>query len=96
MSGLMETFWTALESSTTDLRIDAVTEGIGLVWRRVTTRAERWDDTWRPVWLSSAADLPQIIRSGPCRTDSRIVFPDVAAMKAWKRLTAILKARGGM
>jgi hypothetical protein len=43
------------------------------------------------VRLSSAADLPQIIRSGPCRPDSGIVFPDVAVMKAWKRLIAILK-----
>jgi len=85
-----------LESSTADLRIDAVTEGIGLVWRRVTARAESWDGTWRPVRLSSAADLPQIIRSRPCRTDSGIVFPNVAVMKAWKRLTTILKAGGGM
>jgi hypothetical protein len=38
-----------------------------------------------------AADLPQIIRFVPCRPDSEIIFPNVAAMKAWKRLTAILR-----
>jgi hypothetical protein len=37
-------------------------------------------------------DLLQIIRSVPCRPDSGIGFPDVATMKAWKKLTAILKA----
>ncbi|WP_207634519.1 hypothetical protein, partial [Candidatus Frankia alpina] len=81
----METFWTALESSTADLRIAAITEGIGLVWRRVAARVERWDGTWRPVRLSAAADLLQIIRSVPCRPDSGIGFPDVATMKAWKK-----------
>jgi hypothetical protein len=44
------------------------------------------------VRLLSTADLLQIIRSVPCRPDSGIVFPNVATMKAWKRLTEILKA----
>jgi len=44
------------------------------------------------VWLSSTADLFQVIRSVPCRPDSGIVFPYVATMKVWKRLTEILKA----
>jgi hypothetical protein len=48
------------------------------------------------VRLSSAPDLLQIRRSGPCRPYSWIVLPDVAAMKAWKKLTAILKAGGEM
>ncbi len=48
------------------------------------------------VWLSSTADLFQVIRSVPCRPDSGIGFPDVDVMKAWKRLTTILKAGGGM
>jgi hypothetical protein len=48
------------------------------------------------VWLSSAANLPPIIRSVPCRLDSGIDFQDVATMKVWKRLTTILKAGDSM
>jgi len=46
------------------------------------------------VRLSASGDLPQIKRFIPCIPDSGIIFPDVAAMKVWKRLTAILKALG--
>jgi hypothetical protein len=86
----------ALECPSPDMSIGAITEAIGRVWRLVTARAVCLRGTWRHVRLSSAVDLPQIIRFGPCRPNSGIVFPDVVAMKAWKRLTTILKAGGGM
>jgi hypothetical protein len=86
----------AMEFASLDLLIGAVTEGIGRVWRRVTTRAVCLTGTCRHVRLWSGANLLQIIRSIPYRVESRIGFPDVAAMKGWKGLTTILKAGGGM
>jgi hypothetical protein len=87
----METFWAALDSSASDLRVGAMTEGIGRAWRRMAPREKGWGGAWRRVRLSSAMDLPQIMRSRPSRLDSWIIFPDVAAMKVWKGLTTILK-----
>jgi hypothetical protein len=86
----------ALECASPDMSIGVVIEAIGRVWRRVTVWIVCLRGTWRSVRLSSVADLPQIIRSGPCRPNYEIIFPNVAAMKAWKRLTTILKARGDM
>jgi hypothetical protein len=37
-------------------------------------RAESWGGAWRCVWLSLTTDLPQIMRSRPCRPDSWILF----------------------
>jgi hypothetical protein len=54
----MKTFWTALDRSAADLSIGAITEGIGLGWRRVATGAESLGGAWRRVRLSSVADLP--------------------------------------
>jgi hypothetical protein len=83
---------TVLDCADPDLSIGTVTKAIGRVWRRVATRAVCLGCTWRHVRLSSTTDLPLIVRSVPYKPDSEIIFPDVATMKALKRLTTILKA----
>jgi hypothetical protein len=87
-----------LESAAPDLPIGRATDVVLGAQRRVGAWARRLEAVlgmWRRVEaqmvLSAAADLLQIIRSVPCRPDSGIGFPDVATMKAWKKLTAILK-----
>jgi hypothetical protein len=75
----------ALDRFAVNLSIGTVTEGIGLGWRRVAARAESLGDTWRHVRLSSAADLPQIIRSGPCRSDYEGVGKTYSNFKSERR-----------
>jgi hypothetical protein len=87
---LMETFLTALDRSVLDLLVGVIIEVVGLGCRRVAARAESWGSTWRHMRLSSATDPSLILRTRPCRPDSWISSANVAAMKAWKGLIAIL------
>jgi hypothetical protein len=75
------------------LSTSTVMEAIGLIWRCVIARAMCLRGMWRHVRLSSATDLPRIIRSIPCKPDSEIGFLYVVAMKAWKRQTSIFKTK---
>jgi hypothetical protein len=59
-----------------DLSIGAITEAIGRAWWCVmcgsTGSVLGW--TWRHVRLSLMVNLPQIIRSVPCRPYFEIIF----------------------